>query len=128
MGRLRQHKRQLSWLAAVAVVGNVLAMALVIRPAAAFTVLDDILGPIALCTADGAKTMPGGSGPLDHAPGDHCPVCATLAQLALAVSIAVAAFLFPMPAAGGAALLPRRPLPLRVRRGGIAPRAPPLLA
>jgi DUF2946 family protein len=129
MGCLRRQKRLLGWLAAVALLGNVLATALLARTTAALTILDDILGPIALCTADGAKTAPaGGPAPAEKAPADHCLTCVTVAQLALAVAIIAAAFVFPLLRAGGPAPPRQRPLSLRLRLGGISPRAPPLFA
>jgi len=129
MGCLRRQKRLLGWLAAVALLGNVLATVLLARTAAALTIFDDILGPITLCTADGAKTAPaGGPAPAEKAPADHCLACVTVAQLALAVAIIAAAFAFPLLRAGGPAPPWQRPLSLRLRLGGISPRAPPLFA
>jgi Protein of unknown function (DUF2946) len=129
MGCLRRQKRLLGWLAAIALLGNVLATALLARTAAALTILDDVLGPITLCTADGAKTAPaGGPGPAEKAPADHCPACVTVAQLALAIAIIAAVFAFPLLRAGGPAPPWQRPLSLRLRLGGISPRAPPLFA
>jgi hypothetical protein len=129
MGCSRRHKRLLGWLAAVALLGNVLATALLAHTTAAITILDSVLGPIALCTADGAKTIPaGGPAPADRAPADHCPACVMTAQLALAVAIVAAGFAVPFLRAGGAAPQWRRPRALRLRRGGISPRAPPLFA
>jgi hypothetical protein len=125
MGGLRRNRRLLGWLAAIALLGNALAMALLPRPAAA--VIDDILGAVAICTADGAKTLhDDGSGRGGHSPSDHCPACVTVAQFALAVAIVLAALVFPLlPAAR-----PRweRPAAFRLRLGGISARAPPLCA
>lgn len=128
MGRLRRQKRLLGWLAAVALLGNVLAAALIVRTAAALTSLEDILGPITLCTADGARTAPAGiPGPAEKAPADHCLACVTVAQLALALAAIAVAFAFPLLRAGGPAPPWQRPPSLRLRLGGISPRAPPLL-
>jgi hypothetical protein len=129
MGCLRRQKRLLGWLAAIALLGNVLATALLARTTAALTILDDILGPIALCTADGAKTAPaGGPAPAEKAPADHCLACVTVAQLALAIAIIAAVFAFPFLRTGGPAPPWQSPLALRLRLGGISPRAPPLFA
>lgn len=129
MGGLRRNKRVLGWLAAIALVSNVLAMALLARSTAAFTILDDILGPITLCTADGANTLPGGgSGPAEHSPSEHCPACVTVAQFALAVAIILAVIAFPpLPAVRLVPVWAGPPV-LRLRLGGASPRAPPLSA
>jgi hypothetical protein len=114
----------LSWLAAIALLGNALAMAFLV-PVTAVALVDDILGPIVLCTADGAKTVPGhGSG--GNAPSNHCPACVTTAQFVLAVVLVVSPVAFPALSAQGP--LPRQPraLALHLGRGGIRPRAPPL--
>ena len=129
MGCLRRQKRLLGWFAAVALLGNVLATAFLAHTTAALTILDDVLGPIALCTADGAKTAPAGvPGPADKAPADRCPACMTTAQLALAIAIIAAVFAFPFLRTGGPAPPWQSPLALRLRLGGISPRAPPLFA
>jgi hypothetical protein len=126
MGCLRRQKRLLGWFAAIALLGNVLATALLARTTAALTILDGVLGPVALCTADSAPA--GGPAPADKAPADHCPACVTTAQLGLAVAIVAAVFAFSFLRAGGPAPPWQRPLALRLRLGGISPRAPPLVA
>jgi hypothetical protein len=128
MRRLRRQKRLLGWLAAMALMSNVLAIASIVRPTAAVTVLDDILGPVALCTPDGARSLPGGPQPHEHAPADHCPACATLAKFALAAAVILAAFILPAPAGGGPAPSWQCPRPFRLGLGGISPRAPPVPA
>jgi hypothetical protein len=116
----------LSWLAAIALLGNALAMTVLV-PSTAVALLDDILGPVVLCTADGAKTVPGG-GSGGHAPSQHCPACVTTAQFVFAVVLVLSAIAFPV-------LSTQRPAPLQscasalhLGRGGIRPRAPPLSA
>lgn len=129
MGCSRRQRRLLGWLAAIALLANVLATALLAHTSAALTILDGVLGPITLCTADGAKTGPaGGPGPAEKAPADHCLACVTVAQIALAIAVIAAAFAFPLLRAGGPAPPWKRPLALRLRLGGISPRAPPLFA
>jgi hypothetical protein len=129
MRALRRQKRLLSWLAGLALLGNVLAMAFIVRPVTVASVLDDVLGPVILCTADGAKALaPGGPGPLGHAPGGHCPACVSLAQFALAVAVVLTALAFPLLPAPAPAPVWRRPPALRLRLGGISARAPPALA
>jgi hypothetical protein len=128
MGRLRRHKPVLSWFAAIALLGNALAMAFLV-PVTAAALVDDILGPVVLCTADGAKTVPGGgSGSGGHAPSNHCPACVTTAQFVLAVILVLSAVAFPLLSTQGPLLRQARALALHLGRGGIRPRAPPLSA
>jgi DUF2946 family protein len=128
MSGLRRHKRVVGWLAAIALLGNVLAIAPFIRPSTV-TVLDDILGPIVICTADGAKALSDqGSGSGDHQPCSHCPACVMLAQFALAVAVVLAAIAFPLPPTSTRVPLRARPLAFHLCRGAMRSRAPPLSA
>ena len=116
----------LSWLAAIALLGNVLAMAFLVSATAA-ALVDDVLGPVVLCTADGAKTVPGGgSGSGGHAPSNHCPACVTTAQFVLAVVLVLSPIAFPAQSTQGPGPRHSRALAVHLGRGGIRPRAPPL--
>ena len=128
MLRLRRHKRVLGWLAAIALLGNMLVAALLV-PSMATALVDDVLGPIVICTADGAKGAPeGGSGSGGHAPSNHCPACVTVAQFALVVAIVLTAVVFPLLPAARPARLQACSLALHLSLGGIRSRAPPLSA
>ncbi len=128
MGGLRRHKRVVGWLAAVALLSNVLAMAFFFRPTTV-TILDDILGRVVICTTDGSKAQSSeGTGSGDHHLCSHCPLCVTLAQFALAAVIVLAAIAFPLPLTSRAVPVRARPLAFHLRRGAMRSRAPPLSA
>jgi hypothetical protein len=115
----------MGWLAAVALLSNMLAMAF-LAPSTAVALVDDALGPVIICTADGAKTAPGEGG--GHSSSQHCPACTLLAPFAHAVAIAVTAANFPPPLSARPALqLPPSPA-VHLSLGGIRSRAPPLSA
>ena len=99
-------------------------------PARAVAAVDDILGPLVLCTEHGPQAVPGndvsgsGQNKRDGKSG-HCSACALLAGLALAFVLLVAPIAFPEPIF--------RPFPSRARTladhlglGGVRSRAPPL--
>jgi hypothetical protein len=122
---VRRHKRVLGWIAIVALVSNVLTAGL-LAPSMAASAIDDVLGPLVICTADGAKMMPGNGGSGRHNPSDHCPDCVTVKPFAFAVVLADMAIAFPpQPAARPARLSSRSPA-VHVSLGGIRSRAPPL--
>lgn len=131
MGILRRHRRVPGWLAVLALLSNLLTMAL-LAPAAAAGArahVDEILGPLVLCTADGAKTaVPDGGGSGGRTPSDHCRACLTVAPYALAVAIVLTAIDFPKPPAARPAVLQSRSPAAHLARGGIRSRAPPLPA
>lgn len=127
MGRLRRHKRVLVWLAVVALLGNLLA-ASAFAPSATAALADDILGPIVICTANGAKALPDDGGPGQHAPANHCPACTLHAQLALTVAIVAIAIAFPLRTVSKPQPVETRPLAVQFSLGGIGSRAPPLFA
>jgi Protein of unknown function (DUF2946) len=128
MRRLRRNGRFSSWLAVVALLGNALAMALPPRPAVAATAIDELLGAVVICTADGAKALAGGGGsaPVQQPSSDHCLACVTVAQAALAMIFTALLFLL-LPAATPVPAW-RRPSLYRLRPGGTCARAPPLFA
>jgi DUF2946 family protein len=122
---VRRHKRVLRWLAIVALLSNVLTAGL-LAPSMAASPVNDLLGPLVICTADGAKTVPGNGGSGRHAPSDHCPDCVTVKPFAFAVAVVVTAIAFPpQPAAKPARVQSRSPA-VHVSLGGIRSRAPPL--
>lgn len=95
MRLLRRHRHLVVWLAAIAIVGNALAMA-VVAPSKAVALVDDILGPISLCVGDHAKTAPGdGSGGGGRSQVHHCVACVHVAQFVLAVASAMGVLAFP---------------------------------
>jgi hypothetical protein len=127
MGGLRRHKGVLGWIAIIALLCNAFATAALARSPAA-SLVDDVLGPLVICTADGAKEAPGHGSPGRHVPSDHCPACITVKPLALAIVIAPTALDFPLArVAKPVHLQPRSPA-VHVSLGGIRSRAPPLFA
>jgi len=137
MRHLRGHKRVKGWLGLIAVLGNLLASVLCMAPAKALAPVDDLLGPLILCTEHGPQAVPGTT-PGPATPGDsgqdqqegqrsHCTACTLLAGLAIAVALVFARVAFP------ARIF--RPFPVSPRTladhlglGGIRSRAPPLPA
>ena len=114
----------------VAVVSNLLASVLCMAPANAVVPVDEILGPLVICTEHGSQTVPNGAVPLGSegqrdGKSTHCTVCTLLAGLALAVTLVFAAVAFPVRvfyAFKSAA----RTLADHLSLGGIRSRAPPL--
>jgi Protein of unknown function (DUF2946) len=127
----RERPRVMGWLGVVAVLGNLLASVLCMAPAKAVAPVDDILGPLVLCTEHGPQTVPGNDTP-DGSGGDqgdgrssHCTACTLLAGLALLTAFIFAAIAFP------ACIFPAfrcsaRTLADHLALGGIRSRAPPL--
>jgi hypothetical protein len=112
----------------LALLANVLAGA-VYAPAKILPLLDDLLGPLVICTAEGAKTAPAGGGGSDpHGAAQHCTACVLVAQVALAVAIIQTAIVFPTPVAVRLAPLELRAPARYLSLGGIGSRAPPLSA
>ena len=122
---VRRHKRVLGWIAIVALVSNVLAAGL-LAPSIAASPVDDLLGPLVICTADGAKMVPGNGGSRRHNPSDHCPDCVTVKPFAFAAALADTAIAFPLQPAARLVRLPSRSPAVHVSLGGIRSRAPPL--
>src|SRR5262245_42557676 len=90
---VRRHKRILGWLAIIALLSNVLASPSLV-PSMAASLVDDVLGPLVICTADGAKAAPGHGGAGGQMPANHCPACVTVVQFVLAVAIILTAIAF----------------------------------
>jgi Protein of unknown function (DUF2946) len=127
MAGARRHKRILGWLAIIALLSNVLASSSLV-PSMAASLVDDVLGQLVICTADGAKTTPGHGGSGQHAPADHCPACVAVKQFVLAVALVLTAVAFSLsPAARPTRLLRHSPA-VHLSLGGVGSRAPPLFA
>jgi hypothetical protein len=126
----RKRSCVMGWLGVVAVLGNLLASVLCMAPAKAFVPVDDLLGPLVICTEHGPQAVPdgavpgGGEGRRDGK-SIHCTACTLLAGLALAITLVFAAVVFPVrvfyPFQSAA-----RTLADHLGLGGIRSRAPPL--
>jgi hypothetical protein len=123
MQRIRNKKRWLSWIAVIAVLGNVLAGALGHVPAQAVGAIDEIVPAHLICTADGATDQaPDGS-------STHCAICALLSTgFGLIVALAFAAIAFPSTVVFHPPRFGLRTLADHLRLGGIRSRAPPVCA
>ena len=97
-------------------------------PSMAASPVDDVLGSLVICTADGAKVVPGSGGSGRHVPSDHCPDCVTVKQFAFAIAVVVTAIAFPPQPAATPPRLPSRSPAVHVSLGGVRSRAPPLFA
>jgi len=124
---VRRHKRVLSWIAIIALLSNVLAAASLV-PSMAASPVDDVLGPLVICTADGAKTAPGNGGSGKHTASDHCPDCVTVKPFVLAIALVLTPVVFPLSPAARPARLQSRSPAVHVSLGGVQSRAPPLFA
>jgi hypothetical protein len=122
MKGFRRHKRACVSLAIIALLGNALSMLALGKTA---SLADSVLGPLVVCAASGAKSVPGDPGPGGHP--DHCPACTSIAPFVLAVGIVLIAGAFPTSIAGSRRLASDVCLlPLQVVLGGNRSRAPPL--
>jgi len=123
----RRYKRAWAWLAIIALLSNALAtFSLAPLPGAAL--VDDVLGPLVICTADGAKENPGHGGSGRHGPSDHCPACVTVKPFVLVVAVIPTSVDFPLSPASRPSRLQSRSPAIHVSLGGIRSRAPPLFA
>ena len=91
MTYLRCHKRNWAWLAIVALLGHALALGV---PAGTLSA-DSVLGPLVICTADGAKPPPGDGTPDGLPPAGHCLACLLSVQPTLAAAFAALPIAFP---------------------------------
>jgi hypothetical protein len=127
MGVNRHRRRLAAWLGAVALLINVLAGAIAL-PAKMALPADGLLGTLVICTADGARTLPGADDAPQHSSTEHCAACVLVAQHALAVAFFLGVVAFPAPdAARQPTTVTRAPSPT-LSLGGIGSRAPPLSA
>ncbi len=125
----RNKLRWLSWLAVIAVLGNVLAGALGHAPAWGRANLDDTVGAHLMCIGGApaqSETPAGGEDSEGKTP--HCALCTLLAGFALAVALAFAAIAFPSTCLFNALRFDLTTLAHQLSRGGIRSRAPPLSA
>jgi len=128
MRRIRNKRHWLSWIAAIAVLSNVLAGALCHAPARAAGAIDDIFGAHLICTVGATHTQtPGGSQDPDGE-STHCAACTLLAGFALIVALAFAAIVFPSTFIFHPLRFDIRTLADHLSLGGIRSRAPPLPA
>jgi hypothetical protein len=134
----RAHAHVMSWLGVVAVLGNLLGSVLCVTTAKVAAPVDDILGPLVLCTTHGPQTLPGSEGPVAPVPGtsgqdqgdgrsSHCTACTLLAGIALLTAFIFAAIAFPV-RIFYARKSSARTLADHLSLGGIRSRAPPLSA
>ena len=120
----------MGWLGIVAMLGNVLAGALFMAPAKPVAVVDDVLGPLVLCTQHGPQlalssdNAPVGGQDQPGGKNGHCTACMLLAGVPIAIALVVAPITFPERIF--------RPLQSRARTladhlslGGVRSRAPP---
>lgn len=123
-------RRMMVWLAIMALVVRVVA-ALVCHPPVSNTpshVIDNVLGPIVICTSHGLQPlMDGGNDrePAQQSSIDHCPACALVQVFGLALLLAFSHVAFSLLRVVAGPWLAPRPLPRRLRLGAIQSRAPP---
>ena len=132
MQRKERHRKVVTWLAIMALVVKMVA-ALVCHPtlsSSAKQVIDDVLGPIVICTSHGLEPLTDGGGGSEPAPSsiDHCPACALVKVIALALLLAFGHVLFSLRLVIRAPWPAPLAMPRRLRLGAIQSRAPPLLA
>jgi hypothetical protein len=121
MSYLRCSKRSWAWLAIIALVAH----ALVSAAPTGVSRADNILGPLVICTADGAKVTQGDGAPNRVPAAAHCLACMPPVQLMLATDLVALPVAFP----------PIRATPFEATRtiavavhlitGGIHSRGPP---
>jgi Protein of unknown function (DUF2946) len=122
MKQVRRRKVPLAWIAIVALLGHAV-LSVASKPLAR---ADGILGPLVICTADGAKVVPGDGNPDAPGPCNHCPACVPLAHFALAVIGGdPVAIVFPAPAALRPPQSRANPLAVHLIHGAIYSRGPP---
>jgi hypothetical protein len=118
-------------LAALALLVNLAAGALCHAPsrAAAPGLVDDVLGVLTICTADGSGNIVHGGmqDPSGQSQGS-CTVCTLLKVLAFAVALAFAAVVFPIRIAPVPVLQRVHTLAEHLSLGAIRSRAPPAFA
>ena len=130
MGVVRLYRRAFALLAMLALVANVVATAICHVPAAsAGGLVDDILGPLTICTTDGTgNIVHGGPEPGGKKADSGCTFCTLWKTFALTIALAFAAIVFPVtivPAPLGHRVAT---LAEHLSRGSVRSRAPPLPA
>jgi peptidoglycan/LPS O-acetylase OafA/YrhL len=129
MKAFRRHRWLTSWLSALALVCNALVASFGHTQAAPATGVDELLGPLVICTAHGAQTeqRSGGDGSPRQLPPSHCPACLLHAKIVLAVAAATLGIDFSAPPEPGPPPHPDA-LVIHLDLGGIGSRAPPYFA
>jgi hypothetical protein len=125
VSKLRRHMRPLSWLSAAALLWSLLAGAFAPGQAKTAMIVDDVLGPMILCTADAHGPGLDGSGAPGNRPSGHCQACLTLAQVPLAIAVVLVAIEFSAPSGSAPKPISGLPRVPRLETGGIGSRAPP---
>jgi Protein of unknown function (DUF2946) len=130
MGSVRRHRRLFGVLAILALVANVVAGALCHMPKRAATLVDDILGPLSLCTSDGSGTIQHDGSAPDQSRKTHgsCTICTLFKAFAVAVALAFGTIVFPLFGAPVPQSAGVRTLAQHLSLGAIRSRAPPLPA
>lgn len=128
MRHIRNRLGWLSWIAAIAVLGNVVAGALGHAPARGTAGLDDMFGAHLMCTGDAVQAQaPGGSQDPDGKSA-HCVLCTLLPVFTLAIALVFAAIAFPSTYIFHPLRFDLTTLADHLSLGGIRSRAPPLSA
>ena len=130
MRRLRNKRRWASWMAVIALLGNVLAGALGHGAARAAADLDDMFGAHLMCTGGADATQPqapSGGQDSDGKPS-HCVICTLLVGFGLAVALVFAAIAFPATYIFHPLRFDLATIAEHLNLGGIRSRAPPLSA
>ena len=121
MNYLRAAKRSWAWLAIAALLAHVLASAIPTDVPRA----DSVLGPLVICTADGAKVTQGDGTP-DRVPtAGHCLACMPPVQLALVPDFTALPVAFPPVRAPRFEAAGTSPIAVHLIAGGIHSRGPP---
>jgi hypothetical protein len=92
MAMSRSCRRRIAWLAIVALLFNALA---VLAPTKALQAVDDILGPLVICTQDGAQGLADDGGSPQHPNSTHCPSCTLAKHVILLIAMPAAEFAVP---------------------------------
>ncbi len=128
MGSVRRHRRLFGVLAILALVANVVAGALCHMPARTATIVDDILGPLSICTSHGDGTLQHDGSTPDRKSEGSCTICTLLKAFAVAVALAFGTIVFPIFGAPAPQSPGVRTLAQHLSLGAIRSRAPPLPA
>jgi hypothetical protein len=122
MRQLRHHKRGWAWLAIAVLLSHAVALG---GPKASARI-DSVLGPLVICTADGAKVAPAGGNPDGPALCSHCPACVLSGHAAIALAGSdTVAIVFPAPSAQRLSRADANPPAVHLVRGGTHSRGPP---
>jgi Protein of unknown function (DUF2946) len=128
MRHIRKGLGRLSWIAVIAVLGNVMAGALGHAPARGAAGPDDMFGAHLMCAGGATQTQAPGGGQEPDGKSAHCALCTLLAGFALMVAGAIAAIAFPRTSICHPLRFSVATLAEHLRLGGIRSRAPPLPA